>query len=900
MNRPAVTSDDAARVLAAVDGAAADASGAVLLTGPHGIGKSHVLRELAARAVAEGLEPLRVSGSPAAASVPLGAFASVLRENEGAQTPNTVIGTLTRRRSRALLLVDAADLLDESSQLVVGHLVRSAGMRAVLTARSVGDCPAELRSLYDAGLMAEVVVEGLADGPLSEAIASWLGGPVTPGTLRAVLGAADGNPLVARELVAGTVASGSLRETPHGWELDGPIAATPRLSQLIGAHLDALGPDELDAAAVVALAGSLPESAVPDAHRRPLLRAGIVTQDGDGWIRSSQPLLAEAVRARMVDAHWRDLARDAVAALDRAGTDWPERAREVTRRGSVIALEHGLPLDQARCLDLAAHALGAGDPALALRAADAAADSAVHRTGTRLGQATDAGAPAGPPAANAPAGDAAAPDVQALRLRGLAASALGRADDAEADLRGALAASTTDPEITASALGLAGHLGLAARDAPAALSVLAAAQERVTDAESRGHLERAAVRWASVAGAGGAEAAAPGEVTEAEAAMGLATMATAAVISGPLSHADALVRRFRALPPSVVAEAPAAAALTELASIMALSYSGDVRATRARLTAQIDLSVRHAPETSGAWEYALGIVELFAADAGDAHQRACDAVQHLSWRDPMGLLPAASALRGAAAAGAGLDLEAAEAWREVPDEAATDPKVAVLRHWAEAWGAAAERRRTEAGERLREGAQAMMAAQHTYFAGKLAHCAIRLSGRDDEALSVLAEAHTLAGGGLLTVMLEHGQASSAGDASRLDAIAEDMVELGAVVSAADTWLALTQQRERFGASELDARRWQVKASALRAEHPSMALWQHEQSATGALLSKREYEVASLAAQRLSAKEIAAVGGVSPHTVTNQLSSAFRKLGVSSRTELREVWAENGRRDRDYP
>src|SRR5690606_19602863 len=146
--------------------------------------------------------------------------------------------------------------LDESSQLVVGHLIRATGLKSILTARDLGDCPAEVRSLYDAGLVTELPLDGLADGPMSDAIASWLGGPVTPGTLRDVLSAADGNPLVARELVAGTVATGALQDTAHGWELDGPIAATTRLSQLIGAHLDALDADELDGAALIALAGS--------------------------------------------------------------------------------------------------------------------------------------------------------------------------------------------------------------------------------------------------------------------------------------------------------------------------------------------------------------------------------------------------------------------------------------------------------------------------------------------------------------------------------------------------------------------------------------------------------------------------------------------------------------------
>ncbi len=859
MSRTEVSSSDAARVLDI-----ADSSGALLLVGPCGIGKSHALREIAALARERDLSPIEVTGSPAAASVPLGAFAGALRDYDAVLTPTAVISMLGRRRSRTLLLVDAADLLDESSQLVVSHLVRSTGLTAILTARELSSCSEEIRGLYDAGLLTEISLHGLSDAALSAAIETWVGGTATPATIRAVLSAAEGNPLVARELIAGSIASNALQKTAHGWELDGPIAATPRLSQVISAHLEALSAVELDAAALIALAGSLPESAIAEEARRPLLRAGVVTRGDDAWLHASQPLLAAAVRAHVVDGHWRDLAREAIAILDRAGSRFPGRSAELARQSSVIALEYGLPISEQRALDLATHALAAGDPTLAHHAAGAVTP----------------------------------PSATALTLRGQAASTLGRAEDAESDLREAMTVSVTDPEIAAAALALATHLGVAHQDARGALKVIAQAQSRVTDTDWAGHLQRATLRWTAVAGAGSVESEAPRSLTEAEAAMGLATMATAAVVAGPLHQADALIQQFRALPPHVVAQAPGAMALAELAAIMALSYSGDVHTTRQSLKAQINLSRRHAPEATGAWEYALGIVELFAADAGVAHELACDAVQHLEWRDPMGLLPAASALRGAAAAGAGFDLDAIEAWRAVPAEAAMDPKVAVLRTWAEAWEAVTARRRTEAGAKLREGAAAMLVAQHTYFAGKIAHCAVRVGGGDPEALALLEQAHATAGGGMLKILLEHGQAMQDSDAARLDKIAQDMVEMGAVVSAADTWLTLAQQRDRFGASELDSRRWQVQASAVRATQPCMALWQQEQSATGAMLSKREYEVASLAAQRLTAKEIAAVNDVSPHTVTNQLSSAFRKLGVTSRSELREVWAETGSLTRD--
>jgi DNA-binding CsgD family transcriptional regulator len=51
------------------------------------------------------------------------------------------------------------------------------------------------------------------------------------------------------------------------------------------------------------------------------------------------------------------------------------------------------------------------------------------------------------------------------------------------------------------------------------------------------------------------------------------------------------------------------------------------------------------------------------------------------------------------------------------------------------------------------------------------------------------------------------------------------------------------------------------------------------------LTAAERAVVELAVRGMSAEEVAARRGRSLHTVTNQLASAYRKLGVSSRAEL---------------
>ena len=60
-----------------------------------------------------------------------------------------------------------------------------------------------------------------------------------------------------------------------------------------------------------------------------------------------------------------------------------------------------------------------------------------------------------------------------------------------------------------------------------------------------------------------------------------------------------------------------------------------------------------------------------------------------------------------------------------------------------------------------------------------------------------------------------------------------------------------------------------------------------------LLTPRELGVARAAARRERSREIAERLGVSPRTVEHQLGSAYRKLGVRSRDELREALHDAG-------
>src|SRR5690606_21013494 len=173
-----------------------------------------------------------------------------------------------------------------------------------------------------------------------------------------------------------------------------------------------------------------------------------------------------------------------------------------------------------------------------------------------------------------------------------------------------------------------------------------------------------------------------------------------------------------------------------------------------------------------------------------------------------------------------------------------------------------ERRPELAAQTLLDTARGLLAAQHTFLAGMVAHCVARLDRRCAEAAEVLGTASSLAGGGLLTLLVRHAEATRDRDHESLESIAADARGLRVDVTAADTWTWLAEAPTR---PSPQAKRLLV---VVQTERPTMALWRGP-TERSMLLTERERQVAELAAQRLTAKEIALRHGVSVHTVNNQ-------------------------------
>jgi DNA-binding CsgD family transcriptional regulator/tetratricopeptide (TPR) repeat protein len=138
----------------------------------------------------------------------------------------------------------------------------------------------------------------------------------------------------------------------------------------------------------------------------------------------------------------------------------------------------------------------------------------------------------------------------------------------------------------------------------------------------------------------------------------------------------------------------------------------------------------------------------------------------------------------------------------------------------------------------------------------------------------------------------HASAGADGDVDGLEAAAEQLWELGLVLSSVEATTAAAAAARRDG----DPRRAQAlsrQAAGRRGTIPGVTtpgLLAAVSPAGG--LTPREKEIALLVAQGRSSKEIAAALVLSVRTVDNHLQRVFTKLGVTSRAEVKDALEED--------
>jgi DNA-binding CsgD family transcriptional regulator len=447
------------------------ACGGVALAGAAGVGKTRLAREVAELAALRGLVTVAVRASKSASDIPLIAltplFAELGVDPATAESPARALAIAIAARTRdgrssdgrLVVIFDDTQDLDDASMAVLDHLVETGGIFAVLTVRPGDTGPRGLHDLWKDERMLRIEIEPLDRAHIDALVGAVLGGPVDRAALQALMSQSGGNVLFLRELLQGALESGALVSQRGIWRLDGSLAASPRLLDLIDERFRGLSRSERETLELVALGeplelailtSLLPEQVVEGLERRGLLEASA------GWsgpdVRLAHPLYGEVVRARLSRVRRARLCRSLAEVTEAAG---PLRARDVLRV-AIWSLDGGGG-SPAVTLQAAKMAYRDEDYALAIRLAE----SAWNRWGL----------------------------LEAAILLAESIDVHGRLADVERVLRAALPLADNDIDRTAVANGLASAIFYSPERAAEADQLLSDTSAAVSDLASRRSLE---------------------------------------------------------------------------------------------------------------------------------------------------------------------------------------------------------------------------------------------------------------------------------------------------------------------------------------------------------------------------------------------------------------------------
>ncbi|WP_371130986.1 LuxR C-terminal-related transcriptional regulator [Arthrobacter sp. SDTb3-6] len=359
---------------------------AVFVTSENGFGASTILRELAAVA-REHVPVLSLRGSHSLAKVPFGVMAPYFSTVDGGSASirmavlRAVLAELRRRQEGLapaaqarpeagpdaapasqgpapasqdlpLILVDDAHAMDPATAELIVSLVRSGTVNLVATHWSHHRLPDPLPKLWTAG-MAENIVLGPLDQEQAHAFCeAMLGGRVLRATGWHFWSLSGGNPLFLRLLVTQAVELGSLARRSGSWSVDpnAPIHS-PDLEEAVRRELRGISKTASEALNLIALSEPVEDAAIEElvgpAAVRELLDWHLVQYGAppSRLLGLANPIYGEAVRDMVPMTQSRRLHEQLIGRLD----DDPVNTEAMLRR-VVWALEIGIEVPDDRLL----------------------------------------------------------------------------------------------------------------------------------------------------------------------------------------------------------------------------------------------------------------------------------------------------------------------------------------------------------------------------------------------------------------------------------------------------------------------------------------------------------------------------------------------------------------------
>lgn len=850
---------------------------AAFVLGPAGVGKTRLLREAAADAVAAGFSVLWMTASATAATIPFGALVQALPTLEGA-VGFQVLREATRRVDEAAakgpvaIFVDDAKHLDDPSTAVVVHLALVGRAFVVASWRTgPGEPPAPGDSWRD--VAAQIIELAPFRAPESGRLIEALVEGAVPAALTTSLHRLSrGNPLFLTELVLGGLRGRHLRDDGTGWHWSGRLEFTPRLLDVIGGRLDDASPTTRALVDLLAYSGPLPTGLLADvgtrtadllgAEREGLARS--VATDRGVEIELAHPLFGELARSRLSLLARRELARRLFTAA--------EARHDVDPLRAATWLLDAESSTSAQVLTVAAQrAFGTFDLRLATRLARAAVDRGDPRARVVL--------------------------AQLLMESGDCAQA--------ANLLATMVAEMPDSGTTAEDAWLCAlHAWVVAHglhDLAAAQEALRAADERVgcfpdVLAATRAHLS--------------AYAGCPDDaVAQSDIALGTVGAHPLSIIRAWTARSYALILAGR-LEESISAGEMASThyrdVLGEAWSDMEEERSGSLAMPRiyaGRLDEAAEIADRRLELSTlanwsssvAAWTIMVATIELYRGQVTSARHR-LRSVERLEYGGRHPYAPCTRRMHGQV-----LVLALAQAGRA--DEAATElarlgePSswFAATGLWAgsgRSWVLAAQGCLVQATRlALADADRADSAGMHGWAVIAL-HQGVRF-GHAPLVADRLAALRDVVSGDLPELYIDHGAAAVARHPARLRELADGYGALGlrllqaeTLAQAATAYDALGRMREAASA-RTEAVAWARICEDART--PLLQGLRHDEE-----LTPREHEIARLAWAGLSSRGIAERLTISTRTVDNTLGHAYRKLGIDGRRGLADYFGQQSR------
>lgn len=838
------------------------AAGSRLVTvhGAAGVGKSRLLAEAASAASDAGYTDLRVQGNAVLKDIPLGALSPLFSARaalDEAPADATQLFTQAAERtaelgagSPVLLVVDDVTLLDKTSVTLIAQLAAAGAVSLLVSAVPEMPLPDSLVALWSVLTVTRVDLAAFDEAMVGELVEKVLGGQLALRSAAHLHEISGGNLLHLRELTLTAVAQGALRRVDGAWRLAEVPEAPPSLRDLVLARIRSLDPEAQDVVERLAVCGEIPVDQLPGEAARAAL--GHLESIGMATIAYTATglvaQLANPATASVIDASMPMLRR-----ADILG----QQADRVVRgtlgdelRAITWSVAAGRPADASMVRPACRMAREAGDFPTVLRLADA---------GLRGGR-----------------------DVSLLLFRGEALLRMGRVHDALETL--SIAERDAPPELLptlAAVTGLAHAHRIGGR--ADGLRVVERAAQEVGQSDQLLALTRALILLLDE------------RVDEAEQQVRSIASAT----DGD-DVAQALVAAAQAMPLAALGKAEEALAAATVATRFAQQAEARVDGLSMTETQRIlgevlllDMRVREARgaatnallESFGdddelnarATEWLLARVCAYA-DLDAAERWALDALSGAATLGPEHLVPAARALLAVTLAAKG-DLERAASFAESSGGAADGVGVEIAPLWVRACAGEV----SAAIEPLLALSDRVAEQGHRVYAAGVLGYVLEL----DRAEAVGSRARILAdscSSGFISLLADQVDAVLGKDATALLRIADSWEASGALRFAA-TASAQASRVHRTAGEARAAASAQSRAEDLAQRCGGLATPVLRFGEELSQLTRREREIANLAASGASSKDIAAKLFLSTRTVDNHLQSVYGKLGISGRHEL---------------